>query len=72
MTDKAIITFANKISLLGGNPGAIVHAVLEGAVQIQGPNGGLNVQAGSNGASVTAQKGPMTVTVQGGPRPGSV
>ena len=36
--DKAYITFASKVSLLGGNPGAIVRANLEGAVQIEGPN----------------------------------
>lgn len=37
-SDKAYITFASKVSLLGGNPGAIVRAELEGAVQIEGPN----------------------------------
>ena len=33
-----MITFATKVSLLGGNPGAIVRAELEGAVLIEGPN----------------------------------
>jgi lipopolysaccharide export system protein LptA len=37
-SDKAYITFASKVSLLGGNPGAVVRAELEGAVQIEGPN----------------------------------
>jgi lipopolysaccharide export system protein LptA len=35
---KAYITFAAKISMMGGNPGAIVSAELEGAVLIEGPN----------------------------------
>lgn len=37
-SDKAYITFASKVSLLGGSPGAIIRAELEGAVQIDGPN----------------------------------
>ncbi len=37
-SDKAYITFASKISMTGGNPGAIVRAELEGAVLIEGPN----------------------------------
>ncbi|HEX4071542.1 MAG TPA: hypothetical protein VHX68_10240 [Planctomycetaceae bacterium] len=36
--EKAVITFAHKVSLLGGNPGAIVRAELEGDVLIEGPN----------------------------------
>jgi hypothetical protein len=38
VSDAAYITFASKFSLLGGNPGAIVRAELEGAVGIEGPN----------------------------------
>jgi lipopolysaccharide export system protein LptA len=38
VSDAAYITFASKFSLLGGNPGAIVRAELEGAVEIEGPN----------------------------------
>jgi hypothetical protein len=38
VSDAAYITFASKFSLLGGNPGAIVRAELEGTVGIEGPN----------------------------------
>lgn len=37
-SEKAYITFASKISMMGGNPGAIVRASLEGGVLIEGPN----------------------------------
>jgi hypothetical protein len=37
-SEKAYITFASKISMTGGSPGAIVRAELEGAVLIEGPN----------------------------------
>ena len=38
-SEKAYITFANKVTMMGGNPGgALLRASLEGAVLIEGPN----------------------------------
>jgi hypothetical protein len=55
-SDKAYITFANKVSLMGGSPGAIVRANLEGAVLIEGPN---NLRI--NGRNFYFQKGDPNI-----------